>query len=64
MITTLGTWEIKTNLSKHLGSAAIRICLVAAARPEVSPGALELEQEAGDFIARHVLEKDSVIFEG
>ena len=24
----------------------------------------EMEQEAGDFITRHVLEKDSVFFEG
>jgi hypothetical protein len=30
--------------------------------PEAKPE--EMEQEAGDFITRHVLEKDSVFFEG
>jgi len=64
MIATLGTWEMKSNPSKRLGSAAIRICFFLVARAEVSPSALELEQEAGDFIARHVLERDSVIHEG
>jgi len=32
--------------------------------PEVKPTAAEIEQDAGDFITRHVLEKDSVFFEG
>jgi hypothetical protein len=35
--------------------------------PEPAPPAAsteEMEQEAGDFITRHVLEKDSVFFEG
>jgi len=63
MIATLGRWEIRTNPSKHLGYDATRVC-PSEAQPEVSPSALELEQEAGDFIARHVLEKDSDIFEG
>jgi hypothetical protein len=31
-------------------------------RPETTDE--EMEQEAGDFITRHVLEKDSVFFEG
>jgi hypothetical protein len=32
--------------------------------PEVSASQQEEEQEMGDFITRHVLEKDSVFFEG
>jgi hypothetical protein len=32
--------------------------------PQPDAKAEELEQDAGDFIARHVLEKDSVFFEG
>jgi hypothetical protein len=31
---------------------------------EPKPKPEELEQDAGDFITRHVLEKDSVFFEG
>lgn len=31
---------------------------------EVKPTDAEIEQDAGDFITRHVLEKDSVFFEG
>ena len=32
--------------------------------PEAAPLDQEAEQEMGDFITRHVLEKDSVFFEG
>jgi len=31
---------------------------------EPTPPELDEEQEMGDFITRHVLEKDSVFFEG
>jgi hypothetical protein len=31
---------------------------------EPAPQELDEEQEMGDFITRHVLEKDSVFFEG
>jgi hypothetical protein len=34
------------------------------APPEAVKSAEEQEQDAGDFITRHVLEKDSVFFEG
>ena len=64
MRATLGTWVMKSDPSKRLGSAAIRFCFFVAPRAETSPGAVDLEQEAGDFIARHVLERDSVIHEG
>jgi hypothetical protein len=32
--------------------------------PEARPSEQDQEQDAGDFITRHVLEKDSVFFEG
>ena len=32
--------------------------------PEARPTEQDEEQEMGDFITRHVLEKDSVFFEG
>jgi hypothetical protein len=34
------------------------------ASPEARPTEQDEEQEMGDFITRHVLEKDSVFFEG
>lgn len=64
MIAILGRWEIRTNLPKHLAPEAIRICRLEVAQQEPSPNGLELEQVAGDFIARHVLERDSGFFEG
>lgn len=64
MVATLGRWEIRTNLSKHLGSEAIRIFRFEAAQRELLPSAPDLEQVAGDFIARHVLERDAEFFEG
>jgi len=57
-------WEMRTDLSRRLGSAIVVICRFEAGRPEVCCNALDLEQEAGDFIARHVLDKDSAFFEG
>jgi hypothetical protein len=37
---------------------------VEPAPPEARPTAEDEEQDMGDFITRHVLEKDSVFFEG
>lgn len=64
MIATLGRWEIGTNASKHLRWDSIWNCRFEALQPEVSPSTLDPEQAAGEFIARHVLERDSVFFEG
>ena len=55
MIVTLGKWEIQTNLSRDLGYEVTR-----TNRPD-DPDLLEA---AGDFIARQVLEKDSIFLEG
>ena len=56
-------WEMRTDLSR-LGSSVALICRFEALRPEVCSNAPDLEQVAADFIARHVLEKDSAFFEG
>jgi hypothetical protein len=37
---------------------------VEPAAPEAAASAEDEEQDMGDFITRHVLEKDSVFFEG
>ena len=37
---------------------------VEPAQPEARSAEQEEEQDMGDFITRHVLEKDSVFFEG
>ena len=59
MIATLGKWEIRTDLSKRSGSNVSRIYCFDLADANASPCASDIEQEAGDFIARHVLENDT-----
>jgi hypothetical protein len=65
MRATLGRWEIATNLSEPRGYSSTS---VSRFEPEPEPGeaqsAAELEELAGDFITRHVLERDSLLFEG
>jgi hypothetical protein len=36
----------------------------AAVSPQAPPSAPDVQAEAFDFITRHVLEKDSILFEG
>jgi len=57
-------WEMRTNLSKRLGSSIVVICRLEDIGLEVCSNAPYLEQVAGDFVARHVLEKDSLFFGG
>lgn len=64
MIATLGRWELTTDPSKRHGYLALRTRAFEAAQPEMPQGTAELEEAAGDFIARHVLENDLVLFEG
>jgi hypothetical protein len=64
MIAKLGRWEISGCLSEPSGSPSFRISRFEATQPEVPPNTPDLEQIAGEFIGRHVLEKDSVFFEG
>ena len=63
MIVTLRTWEIRTEPSKPLGCDIIRNHPAEMEQPETSPSALNA-QEAADFIARQILEKDAKFFEG
>jgi hypothetical protein len=60
MLAKLGKWEIRTNPSEAPGYESIRVCRF---EPEPSE-AKDLEALAGDFITRHVLERDSTFFEG
>jgi len=62
MIGTQPLCEIATNLSRHLEFDRIFIASTKARNPPVSKD--DLEQLAGEFITRQVLEKDSVLFEG
>ena len=56
----LGRWEIGTDRSGNRAYESIR---VGEFEPE-SDEAADLEEVAGDFILRHVLERDSVFYEG
>jgi hypothetical protein len=60
MLEMLGRWEIRTNPSKLPGYESIRVYQF---EPEPREAA-DLEALAGDFITRHVLERDSMLFEG
>ena len=64
MTANLGIWEIRTNPAKQEGGDRVpeyRVTQLSASVPCIDP---DLEETAGDFITRHVLEKDSVFFEG
>ena len=63
MTTTRVRWQITTDLSKNFGPYNIRICYIDVTQPAASPSP-DLEEEVGDFIARQVLEKGPVFFEG
>lgn len=64
MIAQPTKWEMWADLSRCLGSPVVLICRFEAVRPDVWSSSADLEQVAGDFIARHVLENDSMFFEG
>ena len=59
MHVTLGKWEVRSDPSKPRGYQSNRLSPDGADAPDV-----DLEALAGDFITRHVLERDSVYFEG
>jgi len=63
MRATLGKWEIATNPSSLQGYDLVRVSPCEAESREAQAAA-DLEELAGDFITRHVLERDSVFFEG
>jgi len=47
-----------------MGDNSIPAPKVQPATPETAPEDHDVDQEVGDFISGHVLEKDSVFFEG
>ena len=59
MLAILGKWEIRTNPAAR-GYESNRVYQFEPEPPE----APDLEALAGDFITRHVLERDSMFFEG
>ena len=54
MLESLGKWEIRTDPQSPRGYQLARM----------EPEPEDLETYAGDFITRHVLEHDTVFFEG
>ena len=60
---TLGRWEIRTAPEQRATSYVIRILPLEPVEPFVAT-AEDLEKAVANFIARHVLEKESFIFEG
>ena len=64
MLTTLVRCESRTNSDMPLGYDCKRVGQCDAGNSAAPPGVNELEELAGDFILRHVLERDSVLFEG
>ena len=63
MLPRLGTWERGTNAAVHLSYDAISKCWLKLEQSTGSP-LQDLERDAGDFIARQVLDRDSIFFEG
>ena len=59
----LGRWEIGTDRSGLRGYESIRVGEFEESG-EAPACAADLEEVAGDFILRHVLERDSVFYEG
>lgn len=64
MLATLGRWEIGISRSKPQGYDITRVRQFEPGSAEAPAAAPDLEELAGDFITRHVLERDSVFFEG
>jgi hypothetical protein len=63
MIATLGRWQIG-EISKHPEKKAVWICWYRTRGREQPGDGQEDETAVGDFIARQVLEKESLFFEG
>jgi len=64
MIANLGKWEIRSSPKKQAGEErAPEYRLVVISR-SVTTSDPDIEETAGDFITRQVLERDSMFFEG
>jgi len=62
MTANLGRWEIRT--AKQAGNGRAPEYLFARTSRHATSSEPDLEETVGDFITRHVLEKDSALYEG
>ncbi len=64
MTVNLGRWEIRTIPAKQAGDGRAPKCRIVRMSRDVTVSEPDLDQTVGDFITRHVLERDPVLFEG
>jgi len=64
MTADLGRWEIRTSPAKQAGDGRAPAYRIVRLSRNVTCSGPDLEETVGDFITRHVLERDSVFFEG
>ena len=64
MTANLGRWEIRTSPPRQAGDGRAPEYRIVRMSRSVTFNEPDLDQTVGDFITRHVLERDSVLFEG
>jgi hypothetical protein len=64
MTANLGRWEIRTSPVKQAGDERAPEYRIVLTSRNVTSSERDIEEMVGDFITRHVLERDSVFFEG
>jgi len=64
MTANLGRWEIRTSPAKQARDGRAPEYRIERMSRNVTSSEPDLAETVGDFITRHVLERDSVLFEG
>ena len=64
MTANLGRWEIRTSPAKQAGDGRAPEYQIVWMSRNATSSEPDLEETVGDFITRHVLERDSVLFDG
>jgi hypothetical protein len=64
MTAKLGTWEIRTSPAKQARDGRPQEYRIVRTSRTVTSSEPDIEEIVGDFITRHVLERDSVFLEG
>jgi len=64
MTAKLGRWEIRTSPAKQARAGRAPEYRIVRTSQDVTSSEPDIEETVGDFITRHVLERDSVLFEG
>ena len=64
MTANLGRWEIRTSPAKQAGDGRAPEYQIVWMSRSVTFNEPDLDQTVGDFITRHVLERDSALHEG